>query len=442
MTTPKGKKKYTTTTTIYDTIIVGGGIGGLYTAYKLQQKHNENTKTHNILLLEGNNRLGGRIYSITKDDLTYEAGAARFHNKQHKIMDLIKELKLKDKLIILSNNIKFISTPKDKYLYCNYLEYVIYIERIINDISDLVKNDIIKEEELINNSLLDIIDTHFNKKYPDIAKVVEDTYEYWSEIAIMNAKDALKLFQNDFTSNNIYYSLYGGLGQLIEQLEKKLKIDIETDYQVKTIIKNPDETFTINNKYTCRNLVLAIPKHNLLELDYLTKNKDVKDMLNSVVESPLCRIYAKYPKTILNYQTWFNRLPKVTLPGSRLKYSIPISYPNGLIMISYTDGKYAEYWKRIIDNKNNNMIDTIYDETIKTFAHIENIPKPDWTSEHYWEYGVGYWKVGIDSDKIISKILKPIKKDNIFICGENYSKHQAWIEGALDTAHKIVNKII
>jgi len=118
---------------------------------------------------------------------------------------------------------------------------------------------------------------------------------------------------------------------------------------------------------------------------------------------------------------------------------VPISYAHGLIMISYTDGKYAKYWKRILDDKDIKLKDKIYDETVKTFPEIEEMPKPDWVTDHYWEYGAGYWKVGVDSEDISDKILKPIKEDNIFICGE-IIQHQAWIEGALETAHKCCKK--
>ena len=441
MTTSKDKKKSKSSNTTYDTIVVGGGIGGLYTSYKLQQKYNEKTETHKILLLEADKKLGGRIQSVTKDDLTYDTGAARFHANQHKLMRLIDDFGLNSKLITLSAKVKLITTPKDKYNSCRYFQYIVNIYDVIDDISILAENGKIKEQELIDNSLLDLIDKHLNKQYPDIATNFEDVYEYWSEIAIMNAKDAIHLFKNDFNKDNKYYALYGGLTQLIDHLEEALKIDIETSYKLKSISKNPDNTFTINNKYTCRNIVLAMPKHSLLALDYLNKKKDIKTLLNSVEETPLCRIYAKYPKTILNYHTWFNRLPKTSLPGSRLKYMIPISYAHGLIMISYTDGKYAKYWKRILDDKSVNLKDKIYDETKKTFSHIEEMPKPDWVTDHYWEHGAGYWKKGIDSDDVSSKILKPIDEDNIFICGENYSRHQSWIEGALETAHNVVKKI-
>ena len=30
---------------------------------------------------------------------------------------------------------------------------------------------------------------------------------------------------------------------------------------------------------------------------------------------------------------------------------------------------------------------------------------------------------------------------NLYICGENYSSHQAWVEGALETSDMVLDKI-
>ena len=52
----------------YDLIIVGGGIAGLYTAYRLQNNFR-------ILLIEKNGYIGGRIHTNT---LTYKGKKFRY----------------------------------------------------------------------------------------------------------------------------------------------------------------------------------------------------------------------------------------------------------------------------------------------------------------------------------------------------------------------------
>ena len=80
---------------LYDYIIIGGGISGLYTYYHLLKYD----PSLNILLFEKNNYFGGRIKTkyIKKNGISYqmEEGAGRF-NKNHKLLfKLIEELNLK-----------------------------------------------------------------------------------------------------------------------------------------------------------------------------------------------------------------------------------------------------------------------------------------------------------------------------------------------------------
>ncbi len=62
---------------------MGGGISGLFSAYKL-------SKTGlNILIIEKDKDFGGRIHTIERDGIKYECGAARFHDSHTKLLTLI-----------------------------------------------------------------------------------------------------------------------------------------------------------------------------------------------------------------------------------------------------------------------------------------------------------------------------------------------------------------
>ena len=63
----------------YDIIIIGGGIAGLFTAYKLRDTGLR------IILLESSNRLGGRIHTVTKNNIS-------FHDTRENLMQKLYEV--------------------------------------------------------------------------------------------------------------------------------------------------------------------------------------------------------------------------------------------------------------------------------------------------------------------------------------------------------------
>ena len=75
---------------VYDTVIVGGGIAGLYRAYCLLRR----TPDSKLLLVEKRPDLGGRIYTYKDDTMMVEAGAGRFSNQHKRLWKLIHDLGL------------------------------------------------------------------------------------------------------------------------------------------------------------------------------------------------------------------------------------------------------------------------------------------------------------------------------------------------------------
>ncbi|MCW5601599.1 NAD(P)/FAD-dependent oxidoreductase [Nitrosomonas sp.] len=75
-----------------DTVIIGGGITGLYTCYQLRQQKGP---SHKIALFEASDRFGGRIETVEMDGFLAEFGPMRFEKKgQPLLMQLIQTLGL------------------------------------------------------------------------------------------------------------------------------------------------------------------------------------------------------------------------------------------------------------------------------------------------------------------------------------------------------------
>ena len=84
---------YKTKMDLYDTIIVGGGIAGLYTAHLLQKQNKR------FIVLEKEKYLGGRLLTYSDKNMTVEKGGARFSENHHLLIELLREVGLHKKIV-------------------------------------------------------------------------------------------------------------------------------------------------------------------------------------------------------------------------------------------------------------------------------------------------------------------------------------------------------
>jgi len=455
-----------------DIIIIGGGIAGLYCFYQLQKKFpNKNLK---ISLFEKNDYFGGRCLTkykkfnkkfnkkinktfnnkLNKKIIQYETGAGRL-NENHKLfLSLLKDLDLKDELIETTGKSNILPS-KDydlKSKFQNKTSFT-YIKKVINHAKSLIKKNKIKgTKELQKYTFIEYAKTILQQ---DEVKFLLDFSGYYGELVYENAYDAIRLFEEGITNSLKYYILKHGFTHFINTLVKKIKINGQQKQQKQQEeqyhqlylnqellkIKELGNTYVLNinnNIYQTKFLILALPKPALLKFNYLNI---YNPELNSVSCKPLCRIYSVFPKT------WFSNLEKSTT-NTNLRYIIPINKENGLIMTSYTDAKYALYWKKFLNKSNNELskeivkqLKLIFYEKEKTKNKTTETPikieKPIYNSINYWNCGVAYWKPNVNSKVISKKMLKINKDKTLYIIGENYSNNQGWVEGALETVEDL-----
>ena len=413
---------------IYDIIILGGGISGLYSAYKLLQKD----KTLKILILEKNNYLGGRMktYQKTINGITYyqEEGAWRFNSNHKLLLKLIHELGLKDNLRNLDLKKDFIPSTKYDEKFINF-DPIIYINKII----EYSKKD---EKSTIQSYTLKEYSKKILKK--DESKFFIDSFGYY-KILDINAYDGILLLESGLKFNLKFYTIYPGVSIIIDKIKSKI-LENNGEIILNTNVLNIDfneinRLFTINTNngiYTSKKCILALPKQNLIKFSIL---KSIKKDLESIEVSNMSKIFAIFNKKHI----WFKNIGHV-FTNNKLRQIIPRDKENGSILLSYCDGKFAEYWKNLKDKKKDLFLQEIKKNIFKIFKI--KIQYPLFTKFIYWNNAAGYWKKNKDSTVISKKILHPYKDIPLYICGENYSKNQAWMEGALNTSKSVVNKII
>ena len=450
---------------IYDIIIIGCGISGLNTAHQLLSK-NKNLK---ILLLEKNDYLGGRIKTFTKKinnhNYSWEEGAGRLNDNHKLLLKLIEEFGLSNNLSKINSDITFYPSKGSVYLnnsnqFTNeYKEFINkspfdYIKKVIK----YSKKD--NKENLQKYTFKEYCRFILNDKE---IKFILDSFGYYAQLIKMNAYNAIKLFNEGMNPNLQFYSLNPGLNIIIKKLEENIinnngKIllnsnvnNIEYNYITKIFgifledslfsyeRRSPENSSLSTRKrsdkfivYKSKICILAVPKPELLKFNILN---NIKNELNSINYKSLCRIYSVFKKKDI----WFTDISKCTT-NNNSRYIIPIDKKNGLIMISYSDSKFADYWNKLYLTNEKIFIENLKKNIYKTFN--KKIENPIYTKISYWDCAIGFWKKNKDSRSISNKIIHPIDYINLFICGENYSETQGWMEGALETSFEVVNKIM
>lgn len=395
---------------IYDYIIVGGGISGLFMAHKLSITGSK------ILVVESSNRLGGRLFTDKQSDCQFELGGARISSKHTKVMSLLKELSMKDDLIQLPETIHYkIKGPK-----INFYSLVKELYEGSKLYSKRYKQNV--------NLLQICIDVLGNQH----AKLLQSMLGYDSEFIHLNAYQALSIFKKDLFSPSSYFVLKGGFTSLINKLEEGLRsksnVSILMDTSVSDVGKNYIQ-INKHKKYGTR-IICCIPVQAIQRLPKFSSLSE----LDRIEPIPLIRIYAKYPKD-KSGKVWFHKL-KRTITDNYIRHVIPIDYDKGLIMISYTDGDYANMWRNLSNLGTSILVKHLHKE-IKNLFSIEP-PKPEFVRSHYWSGGVHMWKPGSNTKEIYETLMKPFENEKIYLVNEAYSLHQSWVEGSLDMCYDVL----
>ncbi|CAN7401566.1 protoporphyrinogen oxidase [Rossellomorea sp. LjRoot5] len=91
-------------------VVVGGGITGLTALYYLQKMSRERNLDIELVLIERDQQLGGKIRTITEGDFIMEAGADSIVARNEGVLPIVNELHLQDELVYNETGTSYIYT--------------------------------------------------------------------------------------------------------------------------------------------------------------------------------------------------------------------------------------------------------------------------------------------------------------------------------------------
>lgn len=274
-------------------VILGGGITGLYIAYRLTQE-----KGHHVTLLERNNHVGGICASFEKEDIIFDYGPHKIYTTIPGVLDEYKKLLGDDMLTIKKKN--------SLRLLGKYFEFPVKIQQVILGIPlitglrcgisyglSLLKKAVSGQQPHTYEDyfLQGFGNVGYNLLFKDYAwKVWGDPQKLSEELArkripvpsILSLLKNMVIKPDPSMSADYFYYPRKGFGQLTEILSKKIisqggKIILEANVTAMTPKKNMIQSIT----YTHRKKQKEIPVDYVLSTIHLT---DIPSFFSSVSE--------------------------------------------------------------------------------------------------------------------------------------------------------------
>lgn len=418
----------------HDVIVIGGGISGITTAlYCIDAGYN-------VLLLEKDQRFGGRIHTLYHDKITYEAGASRIGTSHIRVKSLLKRFGL---TTVAEKNSKHIFRDTSMNTFQN-----------ADELTHDAFQDVLKYARPFPNEYLQSItfgELCSKALGSNVAEKLMYAYGSQAEFNVLNAFDGIKMC---IKNTEKYSNIKEGFSELIHRMVRHVNESSNATLKLNHLVKgwnkdkakgcicvNAIDTKTgLNHIFYGLSIVCTLPKNDLLQTFHW--NKSQRTLLESVSSVPLHKIYGRFPSP--NGKPWFYDIKRgaMVTTNNILQRFVPLSYDNGLALISNSDMQNANTWKKHISSGEKELRSKLLSNIHIVFPNVTNIQNPHWIHSCYWESGAHMWNTKVDSQASRIKLSQPYG-DNVpwYLVGEAYSMHQTWVEGALETVDDIIPRM-
>lgn len=402
---------------IYDVIIIGSGISGLYAAYNIK-KHDPNLS---ILVLEKHKKqwIGGRASneSFFGTEVATGAGIGRKHDKLLKklVLELgfkVKEFKsvpqyssLGDPIDVL-HVMDFLRFQHKKYrgpptTFENFAKPLLGPENYKRFLFSSGYTDYEKE---------DVHDTLYNYGMEDNACCLTGFGVHWQKTVLALAH---KIGENNIKFSQNVVAISGDEG------------------------KGEDEIFAVETeggrKFKCKRVIVAT---TITSLRALFPDHPI---YREIEGQPFLRIYGKFAKQSIPIMKEYVK-GYIAVPGP-IQKMITMNAETGVYMIVYNDNANAVALKSRTENteENREYYCRLIEKSVGMPTGRLNLVA---IRSYYWGVGTHYFaplsKKYEDREDFIDAAQHP--ENGILVVGEVVSKHQGWVEGALESVESVLTK--
>ena len=440
-----------------DVLIIGGGAGGLYTAFRLGQQHRQS-----VCLFERESRLGGRILDVSlngnEESPRFGVGARRIEPEQSVVLSLAKELGIRyeratyrDDLILARGRRAF---SKDKLARLAYPELA-YLDKHRDKNSEV--EDALEEQLRQRRHL---------KEFPDFPSYVRATvgpegYHYLLDISRfpgdfeypLDARDYLDWLDEEEKLNDTQADYpVGGMSEFIRRMAARAKASGVRIFQAQPVTslnqtRSGYEALTTDYRVAAHNVVIAVDAAALPQIG--------GNVVHTIVTSPQYQQLIGV-KVVTITQWWRNAWWRHTYPSKDIRriwtrdycisfMEIPVDRyatdQNVTRTVYADDMSCVALWEQLYRTSRHAVESEINRELHSIFPHAQ-IPKPRKTYVQIWP-DAWYWlRAGspFSNEDIADWALNPIPSHSVSLVGESYNPQwSTWSDAAYKSAIATLN---
>lgn len=402
----------------YDIIIIGSGISGLFSAYKINASKNKLS----FLILEKYKKewLGGRTSNENFYDVEVVTGAGIGRkDKNPLLINLLNKLNISYKSFISKISYSHTFTPVNIMKIINYLKKEYHNHSSLHSLT--FKQYFIKilGSKLYKSFLISAGFTDY--EYSDVKETLynygmDDNMDGWSGLHIPWKKLVDKLY-NIIGPKHFEFST--PVTNIKKIQDKPCLFEIKSEK---------------NKIFYCNKVIIATTIESIIQLVPGAKEKN--SIYQRIHGQPFLRLYAKFDDSSTKIMSEY--VPNYTIVPGPLQKILPVDKNKGVYMISYSDNKNALFLKPYLQNtkQNREMLCYLIEKSLGIPLHTLKIIG---IKDFYWPIGTHYYdplKNFKSRDDFVKKAQNPEK--GMLVVGEVVSRYQGWVEGALESVEKVV----
>ena len=417
-----------------DVIIIGSGIAGLYAAYQIKRLAPANTT---FLILEKNPKkwMGGRAGNETfyDADVVVGAGVGR-KNKDHALIKLLKDTKTPYSEFESTRN--YAQSPAAMFQPVDITDVMRHLRREYKSSPDKHKNKTFKQ------FFIDVLGNDLYKKfvittgYTDFenADIYETLYHYGMDDNV-SGWTALHVPWGELVER-----LYHEIGQPHFRFSTEVA-KIEQQHPSAEYRFEITTTSTNTKTYYANKVIVATTIQGVRKI--VLGASAPTSLYRQIHGQQFLIVYAKFDRASTEIMKRY--VQAFTVVAGPLQKLIPMDPNKGVYMIAYTDNQHATRLKAKGALENTPAVREMYSKWIQTALGIpdkEPLLNIMAIRDYYWNDGTHYYAPLSAEFKtrgeFIRKAQHPMK--GMIVVGEMVSRHQGWVEGALESVDAVITK--